>query len=109
MSNLLGYKARPMNLSVKAKKRLEQLLPDGATGFSVEGFVGTCRGSTPCIQPAERAQPGQELFEESGLTFYLNPEIAERFRTCDLDYDPSFLGKGLTATWAQCEECACHS
>jgi len=98
-----------MNLTVKAKRRLEKLLPQDAAGFSVEGFVGTCRGSTPVLKPAQQAGADQELFETNGLTFFLNPEIAERFRTCTLDYDRSFLGKGLTATWSQCEECACHS
>jgi Fe-S cluster assembly iron-binding protein IscA len=98
-----------MNLTEKAEQRLKKLLPKEAVGFSVTGFVGTCRGSTPVIQPAQEAQPGQETLAQSGLTFFLNPEIAERFGTCSLDYDRSFLGKGLTATWAQCEECACHS
>jgi len=98
-----------MNLTAKAEKRLAKLLPQNAAGFSVEGFIGTCRGSTPALKPAQQAQPGQELFEHSGLTFFLNPDIAARFRTCSLDYDRSFFGKGLTATWSQCEECACHS
>ena len=98
-----------MNLSETAEKRLAKLLPQDAAGFSIEGFVGTCRGSTPILKPVEKARSDQEILEQNGLTFYLNPEIAERFRTCSLDYDRSFFGKGLTATWTQCEECACHS
>jgi len=109
MTKKLGYKARLMNLSITAEKRLKKLLSKGAAGFSVTGFVGTCRGSTPCIQPADRAQPGQQTIECGGLTFFVNEEIAERFGTCHLDYDRSFFGKGLTATWTQCDECACHS
>lgn len=109
MTKKLRYKTRLMELSLKAEKRLKKLLSKGKVGFSVEGFIGTCRGSTPCLKPVDQAQPGQETFEISGLTFFLNPEIADRFRTCSLDYDRSFFGKGLTATWSQCEECACHS
>lgn len=109
MINLVGYNVRPMNLTKKAEKRLEKLLPQDAAGFSVEGFIGTCRGSTPVLKPAQEARADQETLEQNGLTFFLNADIAERFRTCSLDYDRSFLGKGLTATWSQCEECACHS
>ncbi len=105
----LGYKTTLMNLSGTAEKRLKKLLPRKAVGFSVGGFIGTCRGSTPILKPAQQAHGDQETFEHSGLIFYLTPNIAERFRTCSLDYDRSFFGKGLTASWAQCEECACHS
>ena len=98
-----------MNLSETAERRLKQLLPQDANGFSVADFVGTCRGSTPVIKPAQAADTDQETFEINGLTFYLTPSIADRFRTCDLDYDRAFLGKGLTASWPECDECACHS
>lgn len=98
-----------MNLTETAKTRLNHLLPADATGFSVTDFVGTCRGSTPCLQPAQTAQAGQETVTCEGLTFFVNPEIAERFNTCDLDYDGSFLGKGLSATWPRCDKCACDS
>jgi Fe-S cluster assembly iron-binding protein IscA len=98
-----------MNISTKAEARLKKLLPPEAVGFSVADFIGTCRGSTPAIQPAQSAQPGQKTLLCEGLTFFLNPEIAEHFSTCNLDYDPSFLGKGLTASWPQCKECNCHS
>jgi Fe-S cluster assembly iron-binding protein IscA len=98
-----------MNLSQKAEKRLKKLLSEGAAGFSVTGFVGTCRGSTPVIQPALKAEAGQITVESAGLSFFVNAEIAERFSTCNLDYDGSFLGKGLTATWPQCDKCACDS
>ena len=98
-----------MNLTEAAEKRLKKLLPKGASGFSVTGFIGTCRGSTPILKPVQQAKPDQETIKCEGLTFFVNPEIAERFSTCTLDYDRSFFGKGLTATWPQCEECNCHS
>jgi len=98
-----------MNLSETAKKRLAHLLPADATGFLIEGFVGTCRGSTPCLQPAQHAQAGQETIVCEGLTFFVNPEIAANVRDCSLDYDAAFFGKGLTATWPHRTGCACHS
>ena len=98
-----------MNLSRTAKKRLEALLPRDASGFAVEGFMGTCRGSTPVMHPARQAEEEQETLVADGITFFLNADIAERFTRCNLDYDRSFLGKGLTASWPQCDQCACHS
>ena len=109
MTNLLGYKITLMNLSKTAEKRLLQLLPKDASGFSVEGYIGTCRGSTPILKPSQKARSDQETFEHSGLTFYLNPEIADRFRNSSMDYDPSLFGKGLSATWPHENGCACHS
>ncbi len=109
MTNPLGYKRWLMNLSESAEKRLVHLLPKEAAGFSVEGYIGTCRGSTPILNPVEQARPDQETFEHSGLTFYLNPEIADRFRSSSMDYDPSLFGKGLSATWPHENGCACHS
>lgn len=98
-----------MKLTSKAEARLKKLLPPEAVGFSVTDFIGTCRGSTPAIQPANQAEAGQQTVQYGNITFFLNPEIAERFNTANLDYDRSFLGKGLTATWPQCKECNCHS
>jgi len=98
-----------MNLSEASKKKLSDLLPKGVAGFSVTGFVGTCRGSTPVIQPARQAQAGQETIDCEGITFFVNPEIAEDLRDCSIDYDRSFLGKGLTVTWPHRAGCACHS
>lgn len=98
-----------MNLSVTAQKRLRELLPAEASGFAIEGFVGTCRGSTPVMKPAETAAAGQITLSCEGLTFFVNPELAADFSECFLDYDGSFLGKGLTATWPHRPGCNCHS
>lgn len=98
-----------MKLTDAAKKRLTELLPEESIGFSVEGFVGTCRGSTPELKPAKQATAGQQTLQQDGLTFFVNPEIADAFRDCSLDYDGSFFGKGLTAVWPHREGCACHS
>jgi Fe-S cluster assembly iron-binding protein IscA len=98
-----------MNISATAKKRITELLPAGSAGFSVTGFVGTCRGSTPVLHPAKETQPGQKTILCEGLTFFVNPELADDFRECLIDYDGSFLGKGLTVIWPHREGCACHS
>ena len=98
-----------MNLTGNAEKRLKKLLSKGAAGFSVEGFIGTCRGSTPILKPVEQANPDQKTLQLSGLTFFVNPEIVTRFDECNLDYDRSFFGKGLTATWPHRNGCACDS
>lgn len=97
-----------MKISEAAKKKLAELLPKGVTGFSVTGFVGTCRGSTPVLQPAQKALSGQVTLTQ-GITFFVNPELADDFRDCQIDYDGSFFGKGLTVTWPHREGCACHS
>jgi Fe-S cluster assembly iron-binding protein IscA len=98
-----------MKLSKTAKMKLVDLLPEGMTGFSVTGFVGTCRGSTPVLKPAHESQSGQVPLECEGVTFFVNPEIAADFRDCAIDYDRSFFGKGLTVTWPHRAGCACHS
>ncbi len=98
-----------MNVSEKAEQRLLKLLPENSGGFFVEGFVGTCRGSTPVISPASEAKDGQKTIRCGHLVFFVNPDIAGDFSECSLDYDPSFFGKGLTATWPHRAGCACHS
>lgn len=98
-----------MNLSEEAKRRLTALLPNDASGFSITGFVGTCRGSTPVMKPAQEALSGQETIASGSLTFFVNPDIAADFRDCAIDYDGSFLGKGLIVTWPHRPGCACHS
>jgi Fe-S cluster assembly iron-binding protein IscA len=98
-----------MTLSETAKKRLTDLLPADAAGFSVTGFAGTCRGSTPVLCPAQSALDGQETVQYEGLTFFVNKELIDKFHSCSLDCDRSLFGKGLTATWPHREGCACHS
>jgi Fe-S cluster assembly iron-binding protein IscA len=108
MTKLLGYNVRTMNLTTAAKNRLKHLLPQEARGFSVTGYLGTCRGSTPVMSPAENPADGQEVIETDGLLFFVNPDIADEFRDCAMDYDPSLFGKGLTATWPHRSGCACN-
>jgi Fe-S cluster assembly iron-binding protein IscA len=96
-----------MNLSHKAEARLKQLLPQGTAGFSVTGYLGTCRGSTPIMKPADNPADGQETLTAGGITFFVNAEIANEFSDSTLDYDPSLFGKGLTASWPHRAGCAC--
>lgn len=96
-----------MNVSKPAETRLKALLPAEATGFSVIGYLGTCRGSTPIMKPAPSPADKQETMTAGDITFFVNSDIAEEFRDCELDYDPSLFGKGLTATWPHRAGCAC--
>jgi len=98
-----------MNVSETAKQRLISLLPEGFRAFSVSDFVGTCRGSTPVLQPANQPQADQQTLECQGLIFFVNRDIYTDFRDCTLDYDRSLFGKGLIATWPHRAGCACHS
>lgn len=97
-----------MKLTPASENRLRELLPAEAKGFSVTGYMGTCRGSTPMLSPANEPKPNQETIECAGLVFYVNEEIAELFRDCEMDYDPSLFGKGLTAVWPHRDGCACN-
>jgi len=97
-----------MNLTQPAEARLKKLLPSKAAGFSVTGYLGTCSGSTPIIKPVSGPLNKQETMKCSGVTFFVNPDIADEFRDCKLDYDPSLFGKGLTATWPHRSGCACN-
>jgi Fe-S cluster assembly iron-binding protein IscA len=97
-----------MKLSTAAKKRLKDLLPQDAAGFSVVDYMGTCRGSTPVMQPADGPADGQETITCDTISFFVNADIADEFRDCEMDYDPSLFGKGLTATWPHRAGCACN-
>ena len=108
MTKPLGYNVRTMKLTTAAKKRLKALLPQDAEGFSVTGYMGTCRGSTPVLNPAGRPADGQETIETDGLLFFVDSEIADLFSDCEMDYDPSLFGKGLTAVWPHRDGCACN-
>jgi Fe-S cluster assembly iron-binding protein IscA len=110
MTETVGYKRNcQMNLNQAAKQRLTDLLPEEAKGFSVTGFLGTCRGSTPVLHPVQEAQAGQETMACEEITFFVNEDLAADFRECAIDYDRSLFGKGLTVTWPHREGCACHS
>lgn len=109
MTIFVTYKSRIMTISKTAEHRLKELLPKDSAGFSVTGYLGTCRGSTPAFKPAQEPTAAQETMESNGITFFVNAEIAEEFRDCQIDYDPSLFGKGLTATWPHREGCNCQS
>jgi Fe-S cluster assembly iron-binding protein IscA len=108
MTKALKYNVRTMKLTTAAKNRLKHLLPREADGFSVTGYMGTCRGSTPILKPADGPVDGQETMLADGIRFFVNPDIAEEFRDCEMDHDPSLFGKGLTATWPHRSGCACN-
>ena len=97
-----------MTLSDAARKRLMKLLPEGSLGFEVQGYLGTCRGSTPVLRPVAQPPLNTERITADNLVFFVKPDLADLVRGCTLDYDPSFLGKGLTMIWEHHDGCACH-
>lgn len=97
-----------MKLTPAAEQRLKKLLPSDAAGFSVTGYVGTCRGSTPVLEPATQPRGNQTTIQDCGITFFVNTELADVFRDCEMDYDPALFGKGLTASWPHRDGCACN-
>ncbi|MFC1467264.1 hypothetical protein ACFLQY_01025 [Verrucomicrobiota bacterium] len=97
-----------MTLSDAARERLTGLLPAGSVGFEVQGYLGTCSGSTPVLRPVGQTPSGEEIIQAGGLLFFVKPDMADLIRDCTFDYDPSFFGKGLTMTWTHRNGCACH-
>jgi Fe-S cluster assembly iron-binding protein IscA len=96
-----------MNLTEAARDRLQSLLPDGARGFRVEGWMGTCRGSTPILKPAPGPRDGEEELETEAVAFFAEPERLEVLRSATLDYEGGLFGRGLRMTWPHKEGCPC--
>lgn len=96
-----------MTLTDAARKRLTALLPKESGGFEVQGYLGTCRGSTPILKPVSHPDPDYVVSDAGGISFFIKPEIFEFLRDCTLDYDPSFFGKGLTMVRSHQHGCAC--
>lgn len=98
-----------MTLTDAARKRLVALLPEGNIGYEVQGYLGTCRGSTPVLKPVAFPLLDEENICAGGIQFYVKAEIVDFIRDCDMDYDPSFFGKGLTMTRSHQNGCACNN
>jgi len=96
-----------MIISEEAQKRLKKLLPANSNGFRYIGHVGTCRGSTPILKPAQKPAEDESVIESYGIVFYVTEENFERLDRAIIDYDPSFMGKGLTMNWHK-DGCACN-
>ncbi|NOY81789.1 MAG: hypothetical protein GXP31_12405 [Kiritimatiellaeota bacterium] len=99
-----------MQLSSAARDRLRGLLEaagNGTRGFRVRSLLGTCSGSTPLIAPAAGPQVGETVVEAGGICFFVPGQYVQLLESATLDFDRSFLGRGLTLTWPHRPGCAC--
>lgn len=100
-----------MKLTPTAKARLEDLLGRAGKdvrGYRFEGTMGTCRGSTPVLTPTVNGQKGDAPVIADGVLFLVPPDQEALFEVAALDYDRSFMGRGLSMTWPHREGCQCQ-
>lgn len=98
-----------MTLTDAAHERLQELLPEDARGFRVEGWVGTCRGSTPVLKPAQETRADEVEFSEKNIVFFAKRDQADILQSAALDYEPGLFGRGLRMTWPHQDGCACQA
>jgi iron-sulfur cluster assembly protein len=101
-----------MTVTDNAAERLRELLEKAgkaAGGLRIEGFIGTCRGSTPILKPVDQPQGGDKVFETGGVRLFIAPDCVDQLAASTIDYDPSLFGKGLNMTWPHRDGCACQS
>lgn len=99
-----------MKISQRAEKKLSEMLSrlgGDTTGFLISGFMGTCRGSTPILEPVQGGNTGDVLVQQEPLQLYVSAEYVDFLATANLDYDPSFMGRGLFMTWEHQRGCPC--
>ena len=100
-----------MDITAEAQKRLAELLgkaPGRPSGLRLQGYIGTCRGSTPVLKPADGPEEGDATVQAGQAVLYVAGEYRDLMETARLDYDGSLMGAGLTLTWPHREGCACH-
>ncbi|MFO7820905.1 MAG: hypothetical protein R6V56_02435 [Lentisphaeria bacterium] len=102
-----------MQISATAQRKLNDMisrLPSQAVGFCITGVLGTCRGSTPVLEPVEVEGQSADIVEImcEPVRLFVIPEYAEILKSAELDYDASFMGRGLVMTWEHQEACPCH-
>ncbi len=99
-----------MTLTTEAETRLLHLLRMATTeaaGLRFTGALGTCRGSTPILEPADEPQNEERTCVCGAITFFVAAEHTEIFNAAVLDYDNAFFGRGLSLTWTHHEGCDC--
>ncbi len=94
-----------MKINKDAEVRLKRLLGKHHA-FRYLGHLGSCRGSTPVLRPTNSKKEGEVEIKANGITFFVTDEHIETLDVAVFDYDPSFMGKGLTVTWHK-EGCNC--
>ncbi len=97
-----------MTITETASKRLAKLLPETARGFRIEGWVGTCRGSTPILKPASEPRADEAELTQGPFVFFAKRAQTDILQTATLDYESGFLGRGLCMTWPHSDQCACQ-
>jgi Fe-S cluster assembly iron-binding protein IscA len=78
-----------------------------AGGLRLEGYLGTCRGSAPSLRPTDTPKHGDEVVDLNGLRLFIPRRFAHLMAGATLDWDPSFMGRGLNLTWPHHERCPC--
>jgi len=109
MPSLFATVGEAMTITEAAQQRLHRLCcRKGATGgLRVRGLIGSCRGSAPQLRPATGPEPGDTTVRAGDVTLYLDAQLAATLDNATLDYDGTFMGKGLTVSWPHRQGCAC--
>ena len=102
-----------MTITESARGRLQTLLKRVSlsdAGFRYRGHVGTCRGSTPLLLPAESPDDGEQEVQCAGIRFFVPEDSRAMFDVATLDFDNATLfRRGLYLTWAHgTVACGCH-
>lgn len=99
-----------MDITSDAARRL-RVLQDrlGSTrgGLRFEGYIGTCKGSSPVLKPASAPESGQDEVVVKGIRFFVPPDQRAVFAAARLDFESGLMGRGLHMTWAHRDGCAC--
>lgn len=93
-----------------AQERLARLLQAAGAdcrGFRFDGYIGSCRGSTPLLRPAVGPSRGDTEERCGGVLVYVPSEYAEVAAQATLDFEPSFMGRGLHLSWPHRRGCQC--
>jgi len=100
-----------MQISATARQRLLHLRRQAGAaciGFRCRGFIGTCRGSTPILEPIEQASPDEQCQNEGDFILLFPAEHQATAALANLDYEGGLLGRGLYVTWPHHDNCHCH-
>ena len=100
-----------MIVTQAAKDKLGGLchrLGKSVVGLRFEGYVGTCRGSSPVLKPVRKPHERDVRTVVEGVTFFVPPDQSVVFEHATLDVDDALLGRGLTLTWPHVDGCRCQ-
>jgi Fe-S cluster assembly iron-binding protein IscA len=101
-----------MQVTEAAATRLRGLLDrlgEPVRGLRFEGYVGTCRGSTPVLRPAAAADENDASVTVAGITFFVPAEHLGVFEVATMDDDRSAMGLGINLTWPHgAKGCRCQ-